>query len=104
MHRDIKPDNIIFFEPGNLDTLKIVDFGLAINFKCAPYLYPKLHIDFIIDVVPPGTLLQKFSNFPVNSLANINLPVIFSVLESSFFFCSPGKNPSDPMYYVFISI
>lgn len=28
-HRDFKPDNIVFREKGNLDTLCVTDFGLA---------------------------------------------------------------------------
>lgn len=48
MHRDIKPDNIIFFERGNINSLKIVDFGLAINHKIYPYLYPKYEWSFIV--------------------------------------------------------
>lgn len=41
MHRDIKPDNLIFMRKGDIHSLKIVDFGLAINYKSMPYLYPK---------------------------------------------------------------
>ena len=41
MHRDIKPDNLIFYESDKLESLKIVDFGLAINANRSPYLYPK---------------------------------------------------------------
>ena len=29
MHRDLKPENILFKLPNQLDSLKIVDFGLA---------------------------------------------------------------------------
>jgi len=29
MHRDLKPENIMLLKKGDLNTLKIVDFGLA---------------------------------------------------------------------------
>lgn len=29
MHRDLKPDNIMFKEPDTFDSLTIVDFGLS---------------------------------------------------------------------------
>jgi len=29
MHRDLKPENIMFKAENNINTLKIVDFGLA---------------------------------------------------------------------------
>ena len=29
MHRDLKPENIMFKEQSKLDTLKLIDFGLA---------------------------------------------------------------------------
>ena len=29
MHRDIKPENLLFGTKGNINILKIVDFGLA---------------------------------------------------------------------------
>lgn len=29
MHRDIKPDNIMFVESGNYSNIKLIDFGLA---------------------------------------------------------------------------
>lgn len=29
MHRDLKPDNIMFPQKGSYDDLKIIDFGLA---------------------------------------------------------------------------
>lgn len=29
MHRDIKLDNIVFEEEGNLESLKIIDFGFS---------------------------------------------------------------------------
>lgn len=41
MHRDLKPDNLIFFQKNNLKSLKLVDFGLAVDTKNFPYLYPK---------------------------------------------------------------
>ncbi len=33
MHRDLKPSNIVIDDIGNLETVKIVDFGLAIKFQ-----------------------------------------------------------------------
>ena len=33
IHRDIKPDNIMFTIPGNTSTLKIADFGLSAKYK-----------------------------------------------------------------------
>ena len=31
MHRDIKPENILLRNPGNLESLVLVDYGLAAN-------------------------------------------------------------------------
>ena len=32
VHRDLKPSNVVIDDPNNLETVKIVDFGLAIKF------------------------------------------------------------------------
>jgi calcium-dependent protein kinase len=41
MHRDLKPDNIMFKDVDNLATLKIVDFGLATSTQVDQYPFPK---------------------------------------------------------------
>jgi serine/threonine protein kinase len=41
MHRDLKPDNIMFQDRDNLGTLKIVDFGLATSTLVETYPFPK---------------------------------------------------------------
>ena len=32
VHRDLKPSNVVIDDPSNFETVKIVDFGLAIKF------------------------------------------------------------------------
>lgn len=41
MHRDLKPENIMLLKKGDLNTLKIVDFGLATYFDVEKYLFAK---------------------------------------------------------------
>ncbi len=41
MHRDLKPENIMFKDKDNLDSLKIVDFGLATSTLVDEYPFPK---------------------------------------------------------------
>lgn len=33
MHRDLKPSNVVIYDINNLETVKLVDFGLAIKFQ-----------------------------------------------------------------------
>ena len=33
VHRDLKPSNVVIDDINNLDTVKLVDFGLAIKFQ-----------------------------------------------------------------------
>lgn len=33
VHRDIKPSNIVIGEEGQYDTIKLVDFGLAVKYQ-----------------------------------------------------------------------
>jgi len=37
LHRDIKPDNIAFEEENNLESLKIIDFGLSVFLSDFPF-------------------------------------------------------------------
>jgi len=39
MHRDLKPENIMFEEDGKLDTLKIIDFGVATLMDVQEYIF-----------------------------------------------------------------
>jgi serine/threonine protein kinase len=41
MHRDLKPENIMFKFANNLNSLKIVDFGLATSTQVNEYPFPK---------------------------------------------------------------
>jgi calcium-dependent protein kinase len=41
MHRDLKPENIMLLKKHDLNTLKIVDFGLATRENVERYLFPK---------------------------------------------------------------
>lgn len=41
MHRDLKPENIMFKIPNNMNTLKVVDFGLATSTLVESYPFPK---------------------------------------------------------------
>lgn len=41
MHRDIKFDNIVFEDEGNLDSLKIIDFGFSTFISDYPYMVTK---------------------------------------------------------------
>jgi calcium/calmodulin-dependent protein kinase I len=41
MHRDLKPDNLMFALPNDFSTLKLVDFGLATDLRVDKYMYPK---------------------------------------------------------------
>ena len=41
MHRDLKPDNILFQRENDPSSLKIADFGLSTFASENPYLYPK---------------------------------------------------------------
>jgi calcium-dependent protein kinase len=41
MHRDLKPENIMMLKKNDLNTLKIVDFGLATHCDVAKYIFPK---------------------------------------------------------------
>jgi serine/threonine protein kinase len=33
VHRDLKPNNVVIDDVNNLETVKLVDFGLAIKFQ-----------------------------------------------------------------------
>jgi calcium-dependent protein kinase len=41
IHRDLKPENIMFKEEGNLNSLRIVDFGLSTFDYLEKYQFPK---------------------------------------------------------------
>lgn len=41
MHRDLKPENIMFKTTNNINTLKVVDFGLATSTLVDEYPFPK---------------------------------------------------------------
>jgi serine/threonine protein kinase len=41
MHRDLKPENIMFKFPNQLDSLKIVDLGLATSRDVDQFPFPK---------------------------------------------------------------
>lgn len=41
MHRDLKPENIMFKEQSKLDTLKLIDFGLATFTEIDQFPFPK---------------------------------------------------------------
>jgi len=41
MHRDLKPENIMFAKEDNLETLKILDFGLAAKTTDKELLFTK---------------------------------------------------------------
>ena len=39
IHRDIKPSNIVIEDPNNLETVKLVDFGLSLHCQtCVPMI------------------------------------------------------------------
>ena len=46
MHRDLKPDNLIFKKKGDYSTLRIVDFGLAsiIDVEKLYFLKQKIYV------------------------------------------------------------
>lgn len=41
MHRDLKPENIMFKTKNDINSLKLVDFGLATHWAQSSYLHPK---------------------------------------------------------------
>ena len=41
MHRDLKPENVMFKELSRLDTLKLIDFGLATFIDIDRFPFPK---------------------------------------------------------------
>lgn len=72
MHRDIKPQNILFKEFANLNTLKLIDFGLSAKFDdinktsrplgTAIYLAPEIittQYDEKVDIWSLGVMLYQ---------------------------------------------
>jgi calcium-dependent protein kinase len=77
MHRDIKPENIMFSIKGDIQTLKIVDYGLVTNCnvkmlsyaKCGTPGYvapevanltdPTMVYDKVCDIFSLGVILYK---------------------------------------------
>lgn len=55
MHRDLKPENIMFRNKDKLDSLVIVDFGLADFEHEIPYLFSKCGT--------PGYVAPEIANF-----------------------------------------
>lgn len=41
IHRDVKPDNLVFGKKGNYHSLTLVDFGLSKYLDDFPYIYPR---------------------------------------------------------------
>jgi calcium-dependent protein kinase len=54
MHRDLKPDNIMFSSNNDFTSLKIIDLGLAQRVG-EPYIYPKCGT--------PGFVAPEILNF-----------------------------------------
>ncbi len=55
MHRDLKPENIMFKHKDKLDSLVIVDFGLADFEDQLPYLFSKCGT--------PGYVAPEIANY-----------------------------------------
>lgn len=60
MHRDLKPQNLMFKEKGNLNSLKIVDFGMATSTEVDKYLFTRCGT--------PGFIAPEIANWKPNTL------------------------------------
>jgi len=81
IHRDLKPENIMFSELNDLNSLKIVDFGLATSTLLEEYPFPKCgtpgyvapevanlkdltsKYDKVCDIFSAGCIFYKLLNF-----------------------------------------
>ena len=70
MHRDLKPENIMLQKKGDLNSLKIVDFGLATYSNIDKYLFPKCGT--------PGYVAPEIANLVDKSLKYDKVCDIFS--------------------------
>ncbi|CAD8068133.1 unnamed protein product [Paramecium sonneborni] len=63
MHRDLKPENIMFKQPNQLQSLKIVDFGLATLQNLDIYLFPRCGTPGYVapEIANLGETFQKYS-------------------------------------------
>jgi calcium/calmodulin-dependent protein kinase I len=62
MHRDIKPGNILCSDPGDVTSVKLVDFGLSIKYDdtCPRYL-PNLKCGTVLYMAPEVLNKEAYS-------------------------------------------
>lgn len=70
IHRDLKPDNIMFKDPNNICSLKILDFGFATKTDVAEYRFPKCGT--------PGYVAPEILNLTDKTMKYSNKCDIFS--------------------------
>lgn len=71
IHRDLKPDNIMFQTQNDLNSLKIVDFGLATKSTEEKFQFPKCGT--------PGYVAPEIANLEKNIYKYSNKCDIFSI-------------------------
>jgi len=59
MHRDLKPDNVMFANKNSFEGLKIVDFGLATYQDESPYIFLKCGT--------PGYVAPEIANLDIKA-------------------------------------
>lgn len=71
MHRDLKPENIMLLRKGDLNSLKIVDFGLATYCNVDKFFFPKCGT--------PGYVAPEIANLTDKSKIYDKVCDVFSI-------------------------
>ena len=87
MHRDLKPDNIMFRRKYDYSTLKIIDFGLSTKFEMEKYLILKARF-FFHKCGTPGYVAPEI----LNSKDKYNEKVDLFSIGCIFFLLLTGRN------------